>query len=174
MIKVSVKLNVRSMINARKGSEREIRRAAARAINRAADSGATVGSRAISKDTKIKVRQVRARISVKGATPNHLVAEIEAHPYAPNLKEFRATANHKGVAASAWEKRKTYKHAFIHPRTQRVVTRVGPGRGPLKGLRGPSVRRTFMRPDIVAKVEQAAMQRFTAEFEREVTRRLGR
>src|SRR5688572_32627071 len=32
--------------------------------------------------------------------------------YSPNLGKFRATQNKVGVAASAWEHRKTYRHAF--------------------------------------------------------------
>ena len=106
-------------------------------------------------------------MSVIGANVNYLVAELEAHPFSPNLSYFRATQNAKGVAASAWERRKTYVHAFKLP-SGRVVTRTSKSRFPLKGLRGPSVPRTFLRPEIIGKIEKAAIERFRREFERQL------
>lgn len=171
-MKLSLKLKVSSTLNSHREKQREIKKAAARAINRAIDTGRTVGGRAVAKATRIPVRQVRSRMSVRGATPSLLVAEIEAHPYSPNLAKFNARENAQGVAATAWEKRKTYKGAFIHPRTQKVVSRTSKSRTPLKGLRGPSVPRTFERSDVIEQIDRAARDRFESEFEREIARRL--
>lgn len=174
MIKVNVKVDVSRMLRETQGEQRKVRLAASRAINRAADTGATTGARTISSKTKLKVREVRTRISVRGSRPDYLIAEIEAHPYSPNLARFRATQNRKGVAASAWERRKVYMHAFIHPRTGKVVTRTTDKRTPLKGLRGPSVPRTFMRDDVLKEIESKVVARFISEFDRDLTRRLSK
>jgi hypothetical protein len=144
----------------------------ARAINRAADGVKAEAVRSIARLTKLKQREVRSRIYVRGATPKRLIAEVEAFPYSPNLKEFRATQNKTGTAASAWEKRKTYRHAFIHPKTQRVVTRTTTKRYPLKGLKGPSVPKTFMQQMVLARLVAVARQRWRSEMERELARRL--
>src|SRR5690606_28440065 len=109
--------------------------------------------RTISKLTKLKQREIRSRIFVKGATPQRLVAEITVMPYSPNLKDFKATQNKIGTAATAWEGRKTYKHAFIHPKTRSVVTRTTNKRFPLKGLKGPSLPSTFMQKAVLARLE---------------------
>lgn len=173
MIKISVKLDVAAMQRSVALSTKEVRKAASRGLNRAIDGARTVAKREVSAATKIKISDVNRRMSIYGANPNYLVAELTAHPYAPNLSKFRATQNAKGVAASAWEGRKTYRHAFKLP-SGTVVTRTTKARTPLKGLRGPSVSRTFLRPEIVARVEKAAIDRFKTEFERDITRRLGK
>lgn len=144
----------------------------ARALNRAADGVRAEAVRTIAKLTKLKQKDIRSRIYVRGASPQRLWAEVEAYPYSPNLKDFRATQNKTGTAASAWEKRKTYRHAFIHPKTRRVVTRTTTKRFPLKGLRGPSVPKTFMQQAVIARLEAVARQRWRSEYERELARRL--
>lgn len=174
MIRLRVKLDIDRVRAQTVGMGKEVDKAAARAINRAIDTARTTGKREVSAATKIKISDVNRRLSVNGAAPGRLVATLTANPYAPNLSKFRATQNKAGVAASAWEGRKTYTHAFILPRSGKVVTRTTSQRTPLKGLRGPSVPRTFMREAILTKIESASRDRFTREFEREVTRRLSR
>jgi hypothetical protein len=169
---VSVKLDVQSMLRANQEHQRTVKKAAARAINRTIDGARTNGAREVAAATKLKVRDVRSRMTITGASPDRLIAELTAHPYSPNLKAFRATQNRKGVAASAWEGRKTYRHAFILKGSGKVVTRTGSGRSPLKGLRGPSVPRTFVKPAIIEKIDKAARVRFSAEFDREIARRI--
>lgn len=152
--------------------EADTRKAAARALNKTADKTATAAAREINDATKIPVREVRKRLIVRRASSSRLVAEIQALPYAPNLSKFRPTQNKAGVAASAWERRKTYKHAFIHPRTGRVVTRTTNKRTPLKGLRGPSVRSTFMQERVITKLDAVARQAWRTNMEHELAREL--
>lgn len=173
MATLSVTLDVSRMRSSVRGMRRQVNAAASRAINRAIDTARVTAGREVSKATKIKVRDVRARMSVRGSNPANLVATLTAHPYSPNLSRFRATENKTGVAATAWEGRKTYRHAFKLP-SGKVVTRTTKERTPLKGLRGPSVPRTFVRDEIMDAMEKAARARFNAEFQRELTRRLGR
>lgn len=171
MIKVSVKFDIQA---AKSSLEQKLHKpmlkAAARALNRAADSTAVASAREISTLTKIKQREVKDKLKVNGATAQRLVAVISAYPYAPNLKKFRATQNKTGVAASAWERRKTYRHAFINPRTGSVVSRVGEGRFPLKGLRGPSVPSAFLQRRVVQLMGETALAAFRKNFAHEMAR----
>jgi hypothetical protein len=170
VLKVNVKLDIQQARRMFKGMHRKVEKAAARAINRAADSTATASSREIASLTKIKQREVKAKIKVSGATAQRLIAVLTAYPYSPNLKNFRATQNKHGVAASAWEKRKTYKRAVIHPRTGSVVTRTTTKRFPLKGLRGPSVPSTFLRKRVVSLMGETALKVFQQRFAHELKR----
>lgn len=171
MIRLNVKLDVQLAKTSLAGLEKEVKKAASRAINRTADSVKSAAVKDIAKLTRIKQKDVRGRIYVKGSSPQRLIAEVQAFPYSPNLKDFRATQNRKGVAASAWEKRKTYRHAFVMP-SGRVVTRTTDKRFPLKGLRGPSVPNTFLQRQVIARLEAVAHQRWRSEFERELARRI--
>lgn len=170
MLKINVKLDVQGAKRMFKDMHRKVEKAAARAINRAADSTSTASAREIAKLTKIKQREVKGRLRVSGATAQRLIAVIAAYPYSPNLKKFRATQNKTGVAASAWERRKTYRHAFIHPRTGSVVTRTTTKRFPLKGLRGPSVPSTFLRKRVVDLMGATALKVFQQRFAHELAR----
>lgn len=173
MIRLRVSFEVGQAQRSLQISRTQVRAAASRAINRAIDTARTHSGRAVASATKIKVREVRQRMSIVGSTPANLRATLTAHPYAPNLSRFRASENKAGVAATAWEGRKTYRHAFIMP-SGKVVTRTGKGRTPLKGLRGPSVPRTFVRDEIMESTEAAAYARFRKEFASQITRRMGR
>jgi hypothetical protein len=172
MISVRVNLDVRTIVETRKLSERETRRAIARGLNRGHDTGRTMAKREISKKTRIPQRDVNSRLWVRGANPNYLIAEIGALPYSPNLRKFRPTQNAKGTAATAWEHRKTYRHAFMLP-SGKVVARRGKSREDIKPLYGPSVPRTFMREDVSEAIIKAATDRVVQVTEYEITRRLG-
>lgn len=155
--------------------QQKIPRAAASAMNRAIDAATTAAAREVSRATKIPVSTVRDKLLKRRASQSHLIAELRALPYAPNLSRHgRPTLNKTGTAASAWEKRKTYRHAFIDPKTGRVVTRTTNKRFPWKGLRGPSVRKTFMRARIQAKIDAVAAQAWRSRFDHELARLLRR
>ncbi len=170
MFKVSVKFDIQAAKRSLDGLHAKVEKAAARALNRAADSTAVASAREITGLTKIKQREVKAKLKVNGATAQRLVAVISAYPYSPNLKQFRATQNKKGVAATAWERRKTYKGAFINRKTGSVVTRTTEGRFPLKGLRGPSVPSTFLQRRVVQLMGETALKVFKQRFGAEMAR----
>lgn len=173
MIRLSVQLQIQSAQSQLGDMRKQVTAGASRAINRAIDSARSTAAKSISAATHIQQKQVRTRLYVTGSTPDHLVAELDAHPYSPNLASFNATEQKEGVAATAWEARKVYRHSFINPRTGLVVARTGPSRFPLKGLRGPSVPRTFERDDIIKQIDGAARETFEAQFAHEVERRTG-
>jgi hypothetical protein len=153
---------------------REMNRAQSAALNRTAEAAATKAAREISALTKIPVRDIRKRMRLTRATPDRLWAELFVGGYAPNLRlpAFRPVQNKVGVAASAWANRKTYKGAFVMP-GGRVVTRTTNKRFPLKGLRGPSIRKTFMQRVVQQSVIAHANQVWRDRLTREVARRLG-
>jgi hypothetical protein len=143
----------------------------ARALNRTADGVKAEAVRTISKLTSLKQSEIRARMWVKGATPQRWWAEVGALPYAPNLKKFRATRTKAGVRANAWGTSKVYRGSFVTPKGA-VVARTGKRREPLKPLYGPSLRKTFMKDVVLKRLEAVANQRWRSEFERELARRL--
>jgi hypothetical protein len=172
VIGISVRLDIRALERSLNSMQRElIPKAASRAINRAIDSTATAAAREIAAATRLKVGEVRKRLKVRKASPSRLVAELQAFGYAPNLGQFRATQRRDGVAATAWEKRKTYKGAFILP-TGKVVARTSAKRFPLKGLRGPSLTSNFKTQRVQAKMEAVARQVWRDRFDREMARLL--
>jgi hypothetical protein len=173
MISIDVRVDVAQMRRQLTDIQRrQIPKAAAYAINRSLDTGRGTAAREISSATKIKQKDVRKRLYIRRANALKLIGEVEAFPFSPNLAYFRARENKLGVAASAWEKRKTYKGAFITPKGK-VVTRIGDASdAPLKGLRGPSVPRTFMQERILAKIVAAMRLRWRTDFERDLARRL--
>ena len=85
------------------------------ALNKTAGNVQTQLVRAIARETGIKPQKVvKARTRVFKSSPRTLRATVEVmETRAPNLIRFKATQNKKGVAASAWGKRKTYRGAFI-------------------------------------------------------------
>jgi hypothetical protein len=171
-MKFSIKADLRQVERMATTMQRQvIPKAAARAINRAIDAANTTAAREISSATKIKQKDVRRRLFVRGASAARLAASLEALPMSPNLRYFKARQNKAGVAATAWEQRKTYKGAFQMP-SGLVVKRTTKKRYPIKGLRGPSVPKTFMQQRILARIAAVAEQRWRSEFERELARRL--
>jgi hypothetical protein len=173
MLTIRVTLDVNRLRNDVRLSRKQVDKATARALNRAIDNARFVAVREIAKMTRIPSSRVRSRTWVRGATPINLVAVMDVLPYAPNLRAFNARQNSQGVAASAWERRKTYKRAFILP-SGRVVARVGKERLPTKPLYGPSVPNTFRREVIQNQVRESARAIFNKNLEREITRRLGK
>lgn len=171
-MKFDVKFDLKGLQRSLNDLQRKVvPKVAARALNRAIESTATAAAREISAATKIPVRDVRKRLQVRKASTSRLVAELRAYGYAPNLSKFRPTQRREGVAATAWERRKVYRHAFILP-SGRVVTRTTNKRAPLKSLLGPSVRGTFMTERVQSRMQAVARQTWRSEFERQIAREL--
>ncbi len=171
MIKFSVKLDIATLKKGLDAQHRQVLKAASYSINRAIDGVRTAAARDIADQTKLKVTDVKKRMYVKRANPDFLITELTAYPLTPNLSKFKATLNKTGTAASAWERRKTYRHAFKLP-SGTVVTRTTNKRFPLKGLRGPSLTRTFMKERTVKAMMRVAEQRWRSTFQRDLARRL--
>jgi|SRR5882672_531659 len=170
MIKIDVRLDIAGLKRQFAGLERKIDQAAAAAINRTAEAVRTEAVRAIAAETSIKQKDVRKRIYIRRASKDKLIAYVDAYPYAPNIGRFAASQKAAGVSAKAWARRKIYRHSFLlHGR---AVVRVGRERFPLKGLRGPSVRRTFMQRSVIAGLQAVARQTWRGRIAHEIKRRL--
>lgn len=152
-------------------NQTEISKAAARALNRTADGTKAQAITEISVRTKLKVTALRKRFGVNGANPTKLQAIISAFGYSPNLASMGGKQTAPGVVANVWEGSKLYRHAFIV--NGKAVARVGKGRFPLKGLRGPSSPQSFKTDAVTQKLIAYATGRFAKEFAYEWQRRLG-
>lgn len=172
MIGVSIKGDMSEILSHLRSIGPNVDKAASAAINRAAEATRTVARRKIAKDTSYPQAVVGQRMAVRRSNPSTLRAEVIAYPFAPNIGKFgRPAQNRTGTAATAWATRKTYKSAFRYKGTDRVVSRVGKERFPLKGLKGPSVRKQFMRPETIAEMDARAITVFRERFRHELNRR---
>ena len=118
------------------------------------------------RETGIKPQKVvKARTRVFKSSPRTLRATVEVmETRAPNLIRFKATQNKKGVAASAWGKRKTYRGAFIGNSGRTVFARTSKTRLPIKPLYGPSVSNEMKRPYAQAIARKTIKERFPINF----------
>jgi hypothetical protein len=171
MISISFKVDIDDVRRQFLLQQEQISKAAARALNRTADGTRAQAITEVSVRTKLKVTQLRKRFAVNGANPQRLQAIINAYGYSPNLGQFNARQTKPGVTAKAWEGSKVYRHSFMV--NGKVVARVGKGRFPLKGLRGPSSPQTFKTDAVTSKLIAYATGRFAKEFAYEWQRRLG-
>lgn len=152
--------------------ERKALRAAAWSINRVADNVRAEAVREIAAETSIPSRMVRQKIIVRRATPDRLIAEVEAKPYSPNIGLMGGRQTKVGVSAKAWGKRRVYPRTFLNPRgTGKALVREDRERYPLRPIRGPSVRKTFMTERIQQRLYAVIEQRWRPTFERELARR---
>lgn len=156
-----------------KGKERQINLAAARAINRALESGRSVATKEIARITGIRPqRAIRDRLHLHRATPDRLIGEIGAERYTPNLMRYNARQTKKGVSASAWGKRKTYRGTFIGNQGRTVFKRTGKARNPIRPVWGPRLAKAFVETQVRKALALVARSRFATEFAREIKRRV--
>lgn len=155
-----------------------IPKAAKRALNRTASQVKTLAAREISKETKMKVGQVKKHLTKISAQNNKLTSVVIADRYSPNLIEYMTQGQIKsamarkgaGVKSRAWNKTKEYKGAFIGRGRSSgkllVFSRTGSKRSSkVKSLKGPSVPRTFIDKQIIKVLDKHARSRFLINFE---------
>lgn len=172
MIGLSVKRDVSSVRAQFASLGRQLDRAAARALNRAAQAARTVAVRQISRDTGIRPQKaVRDRLPLRQAHQNRLIAEIGAQAYTPNLARFQARQTKKGVSAAAWGKRKTYRGTFIANQGRTVFKREGKARLPIKPVHGPRLAKAFVARHVTAAMNEAAGPAFRRTLKHELARR---
>ena len=174
MIGISVKGNVKDVLRDLNDKQKHvIPQAAARALNRVINTVKSRTVKDISAKTKLKQKDIRARMIIRGASKAKLEAVLKALPYSPNLSKFSARQTKPGVVANAWEGRKVYRGTFTMPGGS-VVKRTTKARYPIKGVYGPSLISNFKKQDNIELMKQVAGERWSIEFEHEVARRLSR
>lgn len=160
---------------------------ATRAINRAAESARTEGSKVVRKTYNIKHGNVLKKIKIKRARPGDLLADVRTSGRPLSVRNFAVEANEpfptrgkyarvsvkKGsggiirksfIATTRKDQTNEYKNVFI---------RVGKGRFPLRSLHGPSVPQMFGRESGIRAMEKRAEEILDKRLEHEIKRLLG-
>lgn len=167
MISISVETYIDEALKFLGDLERSVApQAASAAINRVAVSARAEAIREISRETGLTQTEIRQRLNITTANRNTLTAKIIARPWSPNLIRFNARQTQPGVSAAPWRKRRVHKHTFIANKGRTVFVREGKARLPLKSVRGPSVRKEFMRGYAIRAMERKVAERFGLEFDR--------
>jgi hypothetical protein len=131
-----------------------IRPALMRAVNHTGDKARTQLTRALTKQTGLKSRVVRAALRTFPAGLSAIVYRIVARGGFVSLKEFGARQTGKGVSASPWGKRRVFAHTFIVASLGgHVFERTGKGRLPIRKLWGPAIPREMVRDEVKAAFE---------------------
>lgn len=155
-------------------TQRGVRSAAARALNKSATTGRAQASREIkAQGYGMKVSDIKAAISIAHrAKGNDLNAEIRATGKPIPLIQYSARQTHHGVSVNVKNGRTVLAHAFIAimPSGHRgVFNRVGTahkrvrGRSsglPIKELFGPSVKAAFKNPAVVSAITNTLRIRY--------------
>lgn len=152
-----------------------VKKATARALNRAIGSGQTFMSRAMAKDTGLKVGDIKKAFTLRQAAPDQLSASIRAGGKRLPLIQFGAKGKEPsrgrgdGVSYNLQGMRKTIPGSFIATMAsghRGVFLRIGKRRTPIRELFGPSLGKVFstFRPDGQRVAEDAFIKNFEHEF----------
>jgi ribosomal protein L13E len=123
--------------------------AIARALNRSVTSANVVMVRAVATDLALRQSDVKERISVRNASPAHLVAQLIATGKRIPLIKFNARERRgRGVTARLPGGQGSYPRAFIATMSsghRGVFVRKGKPRLPIAELFGPSIPHVFQK-----------------------------
>lgn len=157
--------------------DRLLPQATARALNRTATTVRAQATRRIRERYNLKAGVIRAQLRINRADRNRLTAEVIASGRPIPLIEFSARQTRAGVSVRVIRgQRKVRRHAFIakmHTGHVGVFERTSSKRLPIKELFSVSLPVAFARKEILAALEQVAVERFRIEFERELRFRAG-
>jgi len=170
-----------------------MKKAAPQALNRTMK---TVNSRvvkAISSETNIKQKDVRASLDISKASVRSLRSILNSRrgkarnlihfvsPSQRNVHTFRKRVKkgfkYPGVKAKAWGKSKVYEGTFIgvgRGGNMRVFRRTSAARLPIESVYGPSPRRMFDSPKIVRVMKIAVAERFPIELNAAINNQIRR
>lgn len=157
-------------------AEREVfPRAAARAINRTAQTIMSQSIREIAKRMGVRQKDVRDVTRLNRATPSRLFAVITFRGRPLNLIRFKARQTKRGVSATPWGKRRVFPMTFIATVRGRegvfVRQKVGGrrvGRLPIRGVTGPGVAKTAAGPALTAARRAEVARLLPERLEREL------
>ncbi len=181
MSNVRVHLDIKDALAAIDGLGKRAQRAIVRAINRSADSGRTIMTQSISRDTGIASKTVRREIVINRATPGSLVAQIFVEGIRLPLIAFQARGQEpsrgrgRGVSYRLPGGRGRNANAFIATMKsghRGVFKRTTKGRLPITELHGPSLPYVFRKylPVGQARAKEALHKNIQSEIRFELTR----
>lgn len=181
MMRFSVKLDLSGINQLKRQTDAKVRRAAARAINRSAESVKTDVVRRMRTHRGLNASTIREALAIRRANATSLLAEVIASGKPIPLRDYGARQTRKGVTVrvnptrgrklvvkhgnKAFEIQKFGKHVFV---------RQGKQRTPIKKLFGPSIPATFLRKQIVEAMNQVAAREWPKRFQHELQRELAK
>jgi hypothetical protein len=152
----------------------QLNRAAAIALNRAAEGVRVDASREIRSRFKVKVSVVNKAFSIRKASADHLEAVVFVRGRPLSLGNFSPRQVRAGVTVNVKGSRKLVRHAFLKTFTslkgdeanayQVVFVREGNARYPLKALRTVDVPGVFSLKEVQQIVRSLALDRFDKEL----------
>jgi formamidopyrimidine-DNA glycosylase len=179
VIKLNVKLDIQAARASLKGLEKEVNKAAIRALTRVATTARKEA------DQEIRQRLTLTSAAVKKALlinkhRNVLIVDIDATGKPIALREWKARETRKGVTfqVSKGKPRKIYRRqgrtGFVIDKYGRhVFVRTGvdpPGKAkaPMQKVYGPSIPQYFVTKTVTGRMTRVAATRWPIEFEREL------
>lgn len=147
--------------------EKKARRLFSMAMNKKGKQGHTAVVRALSKQTSIKQKDIRANMKFVRSSPATLTTRISGSGKPLSLKYFGAKQFSYGSKARVWGRQQKFKSAFIHAGRPGSGIMVGGGHvfvrttgksNPIKPLFGPSIPVEMLKDDAVEAFEQNAQE----------------
>lgn len=171
-IGINVKAEIKGLVKGLTRLEkREVPKAAAFALNRAARKARTQGKKEIVRQTKIKSNVVKEGMEIKKASWTRLTAFVKARGRPFNLFRFGAKQKKKGVSARVWEKRKTLKKTFIVNNKFVAVRKQGGG---IRPVFGAGIVQHFIKKATERVMETATRAGFKKDFTHDLRRRISK
>ena len=185
MIKFNVKLDIQSARASLKGMEKEVNKAAIRALTRVATTARKEADQEIRQRLTLSSGTVKQALKItkhRGV----LIVDIDATGKPIALREYKARETRNGVTfqVAKGKPRKVYKRqgraAFVIDKYGRhVFVRTGvdpPGKAkaPMQKVYGPSIPQYFMTKIVIGRLNRVTAQRWPIEFEREIAYRIGK
>jgi hypothetical protein len=172
-IKINVEADIKAMSKHLRWSQREvIPKASSRALNDVAAKAKTASAKSIAKGAGIKQKAFKKSIVVVKSTWGKLTAMVISDRWRANLIEYTSTRQTKrGVASTAWGKRKTYKGTFIATMKngkRLVMARKGSARLPIKSIWGASIPKVFAEQATKQAMDQAVRSNFKKRFKHHI------
>jgi len=184
-MKFNVVLDVRAARASMKGLEKEVNKAAGRALNRVATTVRKEADQEIRTRLSLKSATVKAALSVdRPFGQDRLIRDVVATGKPIPLRDYSARRVSKGVTykIGKGKPRKVYirnqRKGFINPKFGggNVFVATGPNpsgpkNAPIKKVYGPSITQGFQAARTQLRMRKTAIARWPIEFEREMAYR---
>ena len=148
--------------------ERKARTVFMRALNYEGKIAYNRVKRATRDQGSFKAGSIAKGIKWKGASRSNLNTEITGTGREENVSKFGGKQFRYGVRAKVWRKFQQYPHTFtVAAYGGMAYVREGKGRGPLKGVYGPSIAKEIVR-DEAPQAYHDSLPRIVNRIEREI------
>tara|TARA_R100001163_G_C4959150_1_gene123707 strand:- start:128 stop:676 length:549 start_codon:yes stop_codon:yes gene_type:complete len=142
-----------------------------RTIKRVGKATERVVYKAVAKDSGVKQKDLKRKrwFTAHFGTVASPFYKLMVRFGAVSLKDFNPKQLKRGVKASAWGKRKLYRHTFISEELgghvfARKVEELGPKTRKIKKIWGPTIRTSTVRPETMRQADEIIERRFFPEL----------